>query len=676
MINKLLSVHDLWLVLMASLVCANGSWASISLFDRATRTNGTRQAAWQVLTAIAAGTTVWCTHFVAILAFNPGVPVTFDTDLTMLSLLLAMLGAGLGFVIASMASGPAMPLIGGIGMGLAIAGMHYTGLRAYQVQGTEIWNLPRVMLSVLLAATCSAGALHFAVRSGRTSRLIASLLVGGALIGLHVLSIDALHIVPAAAPGGAMKPGTFQALAVAVTMGAIGVFGTALACNLIDDSTRAESYDKILKMALNDSLTNLPNRASFTQALERALQKAELTGGRLALATIDLDRFKEINDVWGHPAGDDALRLIAERMRACLRPGEFVARVGGDEFAAILHVPDQATLEDFLARIDAALKQPIRVDDRDVATGGSVGVAFYPENAASAQALIHNADLAMYRAKRDPMRRVCFYDREMDEAARLRKRLASDLRTALKQEEFTLHYQVQTAVPTGEICGYEALLRWYHPELGEIAPAEFIALAEENGLIVAIGDWSLRAACAEAATWNPPYKISVNLSPSQFVHPDLPEKIAAILAETGLDPPRLELELTEETIVVDKARALLTVRRIKAMGVTIALDDFGTGYSSLDTLRSFPFDRIKLDRSFVQDLETNPQATAIVRAVLSLGKSLNIPILAEGIETSGQLTILSAEGCDAVQGYFLGRPATPLQIVESGAIIRHAPLPA
>jgi len=270
----------------------------------------------------------------------------------------------------------------------------------------------------------------------------------------------------------------------------------------------------------------------------------------------------------------------------------------------------------------------------------------------------------MYRAKADIGRAVCFYESKMDEAARARHTLAQDLRRAVELDQLDLHYQVQTSVRTGQICGYEVLLRWHHPERGAVPPSEFIPIAEESGTILVIGEWVLRTACKEAASWGQPYKIAVNLSPVQFAHADLAKLVHTILLETGLAPSRLELEITESTIIADKTRTLHVLRQIRALGVTVAIDDFGTGYSSLDTLRSFPFDKIKLDRSFMSEVDHSIQAKAIVRAVLTLGKSLDIPVLAEGVETNHQLEILRVEGCDEAQGFFLGRPKPVGQIFQ------------
>jgi len=339
-----------------------------------------------------------------------------------------------------------------------------------------------------------------------------------------------------------------------------------------------------------------------------------------------------------------------------LQDGEFIARVGGDEFTAIKRFSKQNDLLEFAARLERTLMRAVSIDDREAKMGASIGIAVFPDDGKDRDALASNADMAMYRAKLDVTRTICFYESGMDETARARRALARDLRQAGERGELDLHYQVQTSIRTGDTCGYEVLLRWNHPVRGAIPPLEFIPIAEESGAIIEIGEWVLRKACREAASWDRPYKIAVNLSPVQFAHADLAKLVHEILLETGLPAHRLELELTETTLVADKDRTLHILRQIKALGVTIAIDDFGTGYSSLDTLRSFPFDKIKLDRSFMSEVEHSPQAKAIVRAVLTLGKSLDIRVLAEGVETDCQLSILRAEGCDEAQGYLLGRP--------------------
>ncbi|MDL2400952.1 EAL domain-containing protein [Rhizobium mayense] len=661
--------HNIWLVIVAAVVCIAGSWVIIRLFDRAASTTGAQRIGWHLLTTAAAGSAIWCTHFIAMLAYYPDAPVSFDPVMTIVSLLVAMVGVQLGLVVAASGLTGLAPTVGGGIVGLAIVAMHYTGMMAYRVQGIVSWDRSYLAASIFLSVVFSGLALHFAMRRvSRNDKYIAMGFLVLAIVSLHFTGMTAFRVSPMLIDGSFSNPAALQALALAVAGVALIIVGAGLASYLIDSSMRAESYERLRHMAMNDNLTSLPNRASFNDHLDHELRIADETGGKVALIGIDLDRFKEINDLRGHAAGDEVLKILARRMSNLLGDGEFASRLGGDEFAAVYRMQHQAGLADFLARLEAALFKPIRLDDYEVVPGASIGVALYPDNADNKEALINNADLAMYRAKTDITRAVCLYEQSMDEIVRARRTLASELRQAIENNQLDIHYQVQTSISTGEVCGYEALLRWEHTQHGFIPPSEFIPLAEENGLIQQMGEWVLRTACTKAASWDPPYKVAVNLSPVQFAHGDLPKLVLEILIETGLPADRLELELTESTIFADRERSLHMLRQIKALGVSIALDDFGTGYSSLDTLRSFPFDKIKLDRSFMSEIESNPQAKAIIRAVLALGKSLDIPVLAEGIETHGQLALLSAEGCDEAQGYLLGRPVPLNQIVTSGQI--------
>jgi predicted signal transduction protein with EAL and GGDEF domain len=334
-----------------------------------------------------------------------------------------------------------------------------------------------------------------------------------------------------------------------------------------------------------------------------------------------------------------------------------VARVGGDEFVAMLRFAARGELINLVERLQRALEEPLELGSFNARVGASIGVAVYPDDAIEADGLTNNADLAMYRAKSAGSTAPCFYDAALDEVIRERRELANDLRAAIEAGDLHVHYQVQTSLTTGAATGYEALVRWTHPIRGSVSPAEFIPLAEEHGLILALGDWVLRRACADAAGWEHKSKVAVNVSPMQLNHPELPRRFHEILLETGLPPRQLEIELTETAIISNRDQSLHVLRQIKALGVGVALDDFGTGYSSLETLRAFPFDKIKLDRLFVHELDSSPQAVAIVRAVLALGRSLDIPILAEGIETESQFQVLQREGWDEAQGFLLGRPA-------------------
>ncbi|HEY0622070.1 EAL domain-containing protein [Sphingomonas sp.] len=426
-----------------------------------------------------------------------------------------------------------------------------------------------------------------------------------------------------------------------------------------DDITeRRRSEEKIAFLAMHDSLTGLPNRARFNLWLDFELERAERGGQRLAVIVMDLDGFKEINDTHGHAAGDALLAALAARLGTALGEGEVIARLGGDEFAAAKTFTSDAELEAFVTRLESCFADPFASRDSSFLVGASIGVAAWPADGGDRETILNNADLAMYRAKASIGKAAtCYYQPGMDEAARGRRQLANDLRQAIDRDEFSLAYQPQHSLRDGALSGYEALLRWNHSARGWISPTEFIPVAEETGEIFRIGQWVLREACAEARRWPGDTKIAVNLSPVQLMQPDLAERVTEILLETGLSPSRLELEITESAIIGDKVRALQVLRRIKALGISIAMDDFGTGYSSLDTLHSFPFDKIKIDKSFVLGSGESPQARAIIRAVLALGQSLNVPVLAEGVESAAQLQMLESEGCDEVQGFYLGAPA-------------------
>ncbi|WP_404477423.1 EAL domain-containing protein [Novosphingobium sp. BL-52-GroH] len=423
-----------------------------------------------------------------------------------------------------------------------------------------------------------------------------------------------------------------------------------------DVTERRRSDAKIAHMAMHDSLTGLPNRSSFAHWIDAELEQARHFGHQVTAVMIDLDRFKEINDTRGHGAGDAALQHLSKRLLEVLAEGEVVARLGGDEFAAAKRFKDEADLAAFLDRLEGCFATPFGPEDNSFYLGASIGLAVFPQDGERREQLLNNADLAMYRAKANVGERIAYYEPEMDETARARRQIANDLRQAIDRDELSLVYQPQYGLATGEMTGYEALLRWQHPTRGAVAPDDFIPIAEETGEIFRIGEWVLREACAEAAAWPNGLKVAVNLSAVQLSQNDLVNVVRGILVETGLSPTRLELEITETAIIADKLRALHLLRQIKALGVSIAIDDFGTGYSSLDTLHSFPFDKIKIDKSFLIRSQTSAQARAIIKAVLALGQSLNVPVLAEGVETLDQVDLLKEQGCDEAQGYYFGRP--------------------
>jgi diguanylate cyclase (GGDEF)-like protein/PAS domain S-box-containing protein len=425
---------------------------------------------------------------------------------------------------------------------------------------------------------------------------------------------------------------------------------------VIEDVTeRKRNETRIAHLAHHDPLTDLANRAALNHRLAETIAQAAAANEKFALLCIDLDRFKEVNDLYGHAAGDNVLLEIAARMKDAAA-GAFLSRLGGDEFMAICvdgTMPDAATAT--ARRLVDSVSGDIDCDGRKVRIGMSIGVAMYPSDGTDTVTLLRNADAALYRAKAEGRGAIRFFEADMDRMLHDRRALQADLALAVSRNELQLFYQPQARV-AGQIVGFEALLRWDHLRRGFVPPDTFVPLAEESGLIDQIGEWVLREACREAASWRKPLQIAINLSPVQLRQADLVPLVHSVLIETGLAPDRLVLEITEGALMDDYSRAVSILRRLKTLGVRIAMDDFGTGYSSLSYLQSFPFDKIKIDQTFIANLDRNAHSAAIVRAVLGLGRSLNLTTVAEGVETQAQLAILRNEGCDEMQGYLIGRP--------------------
>lgn len=797
MIDFFLHGHDLPLVLLAAVVCLVSSYACISLMRHAKRATGKMQLVWDLISALSVGVGIWATHFVAVLAFQPGFHFGFDMGLTTLSLAISVLVCGGGIAIAVHGTNRFDRVLGGATIGVGISVMHYTGMAALMMQGEIVWQSGVVTLSIIAGIVLASAAVAVGFDGNRRRSLAGAGLLTAAICAMHFTAMAAADFSACMALAGAgeMNAGL---LSLVIALTSLMVLAAAFGSLLLDEVDRrhtireavrqaadaqrlAEVNDRlnlalthmgqglalfdgngtlllhntrllelldlpksinavgetlpallrrsleargmdaetawtkaqeisasyaamseqgggdivqqlsdgrayrvrnnkagrgafiatvedisesrrdaaaIAHMAHHDALTGLPNRARFDLTLDGALEAALASGEKLAVVAIDLDRFKDINDSFGHAAGDQVLRGLADRINGTLKDGELVARLGGDEFAAVKPFTTMASLRDFLDRLEQAVNGRIALGDSMLLVGGSVGVAIFPEDGRDRSKLLNNADLALYRAKAEIDQRICYYEQGMDEAARERRAVAKDLWTALEAGGFHLAYQVQKSVTTGETTGYEVLLRWNRPGHGAMSPADFIPIAEECGAISAIGAWVLSTACHEAASWPEPHKIAVNVSGLQLAQLELVDMVKHVLDQTGLAPERLELEVTETAIIADRKRALVVLNDIKALGVSIAIDDFGTGYSSLDTLRSFPFDKIKLDRSFMPEVEHDEQAKAIIRAILALGKSLSVPVLAEGVETSAQLDVLRAEGCTEAQGFLLGRPGS------------------
>jgi diguanylate cyclase (GGDEF)-like protein/PAS domain S-box-containing protein len=772
--------HDFRLVLVAGVICLLAAFTSFSTLERA-RAGGDRTMAWLALTAFVSGTGIWSTHFVAMIAYQPHLPIGYDLGLTVLSVTAAILITGAGWLLA-LRDARWAPWLGGAVAGSGIGTMHYIGMSAVKLAGWLVWNETYVIVSVFIGIALGAAAMAEHRRRPSQFPWRAALLFTLAICGLHFTAMAAASVYPdptLAVPAEAIDSGTLTVAVVAMAAIILSIsfamvlFDRRLArqaaeetqrirafadaaieglvvtdgdrvvdanrsflklsgyagveklpeklqdlfpgfvpsslseaadarateCLLIgadgaerevevllrplswrgadrrvlavrDISERKEAAARIAHLAYHDTLTGLPNRGVFTDHLARNVDRAAAGGETVAVLCIDLDGFKAINDLHGHPAGDELLAAVAHRLRSVVRGNELIARLGGDEFAIVQQGGTQPAHAGLLSeRIIAALGEPFPVAGTEARISASIGMAIFPADASTPTDLIKNADMALYRAKSEGRGLSRFYEAAMDEALRQRRQLEADLRLAMGTEQMTVHYQPLADLGSGRILGFEALLRWTHPQLGPISPDVFIRLAEESGLILALGEWVLRQACTEAAGWGPPIKLAVNLSPLQFMHDYLVGLIDRVLQETGLEPDRLDLEITEGLLIKDATGALATLVRLKALGVRISMDDFGTGYSSLSYFRMFPFDKVKIDRSFVHDMIDNAQARAIIRSVIGLGRGLGVPVLAEGVETPEQLDMLRAEGCDQVQGYLISRP-NPIHFFDAIVLAR------
>ena len=411
-----------------------------------------------------------------------------------------------------------------------------------------------------------------------------------------------------------------------------------------------------------DGLTGLSDRQWFREGLTAQLAAAERED-QVAVVLIDLDRFKAINDSHGHPIGDALLQMVAQRLRSVVRDGDLVSRLGGDEFAVMM--PGVGAPEEMGLRLVDLLSRPYLIEGHVAVIGASIGIAVGPRDGADTASLVRAADLALYQAKEDGRQSVRLFKQEMDIRARARHALLDDLRRALALQQFEVHYQPQTNLGSRQLVGFEALVRWRHPELGLIPPDRFIPLAEEVGLIVGIGEWVLRKACLDAMSWPGQLTVAVNVSAKQLEDPNrLPRVVEAALAASGLPAMRLEVEITESALVRYEQQALQVLHTLRAKGVRVSMDDFGTGYSSLSQLRSFPFDKLKIDRSFVRDLASSDEAVAVIRAIAALGASLGMTTTAEGVETDAQETMVRNDGCTDMQGYLVSRPVPAEDVSE------------
>ncbi len=645
-------------LLFATIICVLGSLLTVRLFAKVRRTQGLQKLNWLFLSGFVGGATIWTTHFIAMLGFQTPVLTGYDPTLTLLSLFIGIASAMTGFSIASLSRKGALIEAGGAIVGLGVAAMHYIGIAGFEVAGDIEWSRPYVAASLVAAAGFGALVTNRVARpTSRFSKCGSALPLILAIVSTHFIGMAGMTIVP-----DATVTVSREILSVGVMtslVGAVMVIILLLGAStyIIDMQSTVAAVARYRHLSLHDPLTHLANRAGLNEHLPLMIKSLNDMSSNITVLSFDLDRFKEINDVHGHAAGDAVLRAIGERLAKITDKGQFAARAGGDEFVVVMRDDVARSEATALAqRILDEVERPVEWNGQLLSVGSSIGISSFPNQARTIDDLLSQADVAMYRAKATVGSSICFYDPSMDEAARARNALAMEMREGLKRGEFTLFYQQQNDTVSREVVGLEVLLRWKHSTRGFVSPGEFIPIAEKTGFIMELGEWVLRTACSEAAKWQNPLGIAVNVAAQQLADSRLPLIVQQILADSGLAPSRLELEITESGIVADHAHALNVIRRLKALGVKVAMDDYGTGYSSLSTLQSFPFDKIKIDRAFIDGVVSNKQSAAIVRSTLILAQSLDIPVLAEGVEREEHIDFLRREGCLQVQGFLFGKP--------------------
>jgi diguanylate cyclase (GGDEF)-like protein len=690
-VNFLTPSYDLRVVAASFIIASFASYVALDLVRRVRTPERAVARMWWAFGSMAMGTGIWCMHFVGMLAFSLPIALGYGAAMTAASWLAAVAVSAVALGIAAQRELPWHRLALGAGaMGLGICAMHYLGMAALDMAPGIVWSRPLVAASAVVAVVASAVALKVFqwFRSSKTSRghawqAAAALALGAAICGMHYTGMAAAHFPLDAVCLSASGLGGDR-LGALVSISSMALLALTLVTSTLDASMRSrtaklaaslktanaelqQANEALKQRALSDALTGLPNRVLFEDRLaqacrrsDRARSRQDARGGhKFAVLFIDLDGFKPVNDVMGHAAGDEVLRQAAQRLRVVGRDNDTVARIGGDEF--LLLTEGLAGPADAVALADRLIKRlarPFEVEGRRVHVSASIGVVVYPDHGQREQ-LVTRADAAMYAAKRAGGNTRAVFEPRMDEAAEERLNLQGELRMAIERGQLKLNYQPKIDSTTGQIRGVEALLRWTHPERGNVSPVVFIPIAERFGQINAIGNWVIDEACRQMEQWADQgmrIRVAINLSVHQLRQDDLVDRIEQALKRHSLEPAQLLCEVTESVAMGDPETLQRVFDGLARIGVFISIDDFGTGYSSLINLRQLPAAQLKIDRSFINDIETSKDALAIVGAVVNLAHSLGLKVVAEGVETVGQRDILIGMHCDEMQGFYFARP--------------------
>jgi diguanylate cyclase len=672
----MLGTYNFWLVAASFAVATLASYTALDLTGRISLLASSRlRHAWLAGGAAAMGVGIWSMHFIAMLALSLPIPLGYDLGLTAYSLAIAIVVSYLALFVTTRPEVTLAHLAtGSVLMGVGIAGMHYTGMAAMRMQPGIQYQPDWFAGSIAIAIAASMAALLIArrlsndgARNVMRARLGAALVMAVAINGMHYSGMEAATF-PLGAVCGAAKGVNTEWLATAVALLTFAILIVTLMLSRFDARTTflvgavSNLNGQIVRLATLDTLTGLPNRTTLTERIESAIELAQRRRSVFAILFMDLDGFKTINDSLGHSAGDQVLAAFAQRLQICVRATDTVARLGGDEFVVLC--------ENLASRQDAGLiaegvlermREGVWNDDEPLQVMPSIGISLYPQDGDTVETLLKHADAAMYEAKRAGRSTWRFFEASMNEAATRTLQIQHALHEALTAGHFSLHFQPKFRGDSDQLAGAEALIRLNHPDLGVLAPIEFIPIAERSGQIVQIGYWVVRETCRQIRSWSdaglPAMKIAINLSPRQLSQPNLVSSIQNIVEAERVACDRIMFEITETVAMQDAPRTIEMIREFQASGFEIAIDDFGTGYSSLAYLQRFRVKQLKIDRYFTNGLDDNSQeGTAIVSAIIALAHSLDMDVVAEGVETATQLGKLKAMMCDEVQGFLLGRP--------------------
>lgn len=672
----LVASYDPWVVGASVLIAVYAAFVALDLAKRVRAADGVVAHAWLLGGSLAMGTGIWAMHFIGMLAFQLPIPIGYDYLVTFASWAAAVLSSGVALGIASRRQLTTWRLVmGALTMGGGICTMHYLGMQAMAMQPGIVWSLALVAASAAVAVGASAVALviffWLRTRSEHATlawQVSAALVMGAAIAGMHYTGMAAAHFLPGSMCQSA-EGLAGAALGVLAALAATALLTMALVASVLDARMQSahsrmaaslrQANEELQRIAFKDPLTGLPNRLVFEDRLHNAVARCEREQSRLAVLFVDLDGFKPINDSFGHGAGDEVLREVGRRLSLLARQADTVARVGGDEFLLLLEGQiDEAAAAQVAQRTLQTLNQAYALSDREVHLSCSIGIVFHPDHG-SRHKLIAHADAAMYAAKRAGGSTYCFFEARMDAGSRDQVELQRDLRRALGHGELELYYQPKIHAVSGQITGAEALMRWHHPTRGMVPPGVFIPVAERFGLIGVLGNWVIDESARQMRLWLDSglrMRVSINLSVHQLRQAELAGRVRQALDRNRVEAGLLTCEITESVAMDDAQPTLRALERLAATGVQLSIDDFGTGYSSLSYLRRMPAGQLKIDRSFVSDLEHSNDARAIVDAVVRLAHALGLKVVAEGVETSAQQEFLLELGCDELQGYLYARP--------------------